>query len=424
MIVKDLIRSLFSGDSTETTVGGPRTGRPYVHSVIVPETSEVVRTPNQAMAVAAVYRCVKLISDMVAGLPFTYQRLRNGVYVPAEDRLNYLLQVQPNPGMSAFDFWSSAIAQILLQGNAYILPIIDLANPGYRELILVAPNCCSFDISSCTYTINDQYNGVSGTYNEDDIIHLKNYTFNGFTGESVLSVAARSLGIAATGDRETLDRFSNGGRVSGYISDASTTPTLGRYDTEEVKKHVDEIEERMNNGHRIAIIDGDLKFQQFSMNSADMQFLEQRKFAVRDICRFFGVHPSFVYDDTSNNYKSAEMANVAFLSNTLHPLLRKIEAEFCRKLISNNIWTKYRFEFDRSQLYACDLESKIRYQSQKIGAGLSTVNEERRRENKPEVEGGDTLLVSANLKSIEELTSQPAQQQPPKEEPTEDQPEE
>lgn len=50
-----------------------------------------------------------------------------------------------------------------------------------------------------------------------------------------------------------------------------------------------------------------------------MQFLESRKFTVRELCRFFGVHPSFVFDDTSNNYKSAEMANVAFLSNTLNP---------------------------------------------------------------------------------------------------------
>ena len=39
------------------------------------------------------------------------------------------------------------------------------------------------------------------------------------------------------------------------------------------------------------------------------------------IRRFFGVPPSFVFDDTSNNYKSAEMANVAFLSNTLEPLV-------------------------------------------------------------------------------------------------------
>jgi hypothetical protein len=50
----------------------------------------------------------------------------------------------------------------------------------------------------------------------------------------------------------------------------------------------------------------------------------------------------------------------------------------------------------------------INYQSKKIAAGLSTINEERIKENKPPVEGGDALLISANLKSITELTDQSA----------------
>ena len=136
-----------------------------------------------------------------------------------------------------------------------------------------------------------------------------------------------------------------------------------------------------------------------------MQFLETRKFSVRDICRFFGVHPSFVFDDTSNNYKSAEMANVAFLSNTLNPLLRKIEVELHRKLVAPSLCCKRRFQFDRRGLYACDLDSRIKYQAQTIAAGIYTVNDWRKEENKPAVEGGDTVLVSANLKGINESSA-------------------
>ena len=152
-----------------------------------------------------------------------------------------------------------------------------------------------------------------------------------------------------------------------------------------------------------------------------MQFLESRKFTVRDICRFFGVHPSFVFDDTSNNYKSAEMANVAFLANTLNPLLRKIEMELHRKLVPASLCCKRRFEFDRRGLYACDLDSKVKYQTATIAAGIYSVNDWRLAENQPPVEGGDVVLVSANLKSIEEAgkpapAPQPAAPEPGKEE--------
>ena len=46
------------------------------------------------------------------------------------------------------------------------------------------------------------------------------------------------------------------------------------------------------------------------------------------------------------------------------------------------------------------------------------MNEWRQEENKPAVEGGDTVLVSANLKSIEEQAKQPE----PKPAPTESNP--
>lgn len=72
------------------------------------------------------------------------------------------------------------------------------------------------------------------------------------------------------------------------------------------------------------------------------------------------------------------------------------------------MYGKRKVQFDRRGLYACDLESRIKYQADTIAAGLYTVNEWRQEENKPAVEGGDTVLVSANLKSINELSAQPA----------------
>ena len=188
--------------------------------------------------------------------------------------------------------------------------------------------------------------------------------------------------------------------MRGIVSNDKTTTGFGEYQDKELEKTAEDIDSRFQAGERIVSLPGQVDFKQISLSSTDMQFLESRKFTVRDICRFFGVHPSFVFDDTSNNYKSAEMANVAFLSNTLNPLLRNIENELLRKLIAPSLCYKRKFEFDRRGLYASDLNSKVKYQTATIAAGIYTVNDWRQMENRPPIDGGDKVLVSANLRDI------------------------
>ncbi|EJX10220.1 Phage portal protein [gut metagenome] len=110
--------------------------------------------------------------------------------------------------------------------------------------------------------------------------------------------------------------------------------------------------------------------------------------------------PAYVYDDTATNYKSAENASVAFLSQSLGPLLRKIENELERKLIPRGLFSYRRIRFDRRSLFAADLESRINYQTKTIAAGIYSVNDWRREENRPPVEGGDKVFVSTNLRGI------------------------
>ena len=65
------------------------------------------------------------------------------------------------------------------------------------------------------------------------------------------------------------------------------------------------------------------------------------------------------------------------------------------------LYGKRKIQFDRRSLYACDLDSKVKYQAQTIAAGIYTVNEWRKEENRQPVEGGDTVLISANLRKLQ-----------------------
>lgn len=361
---------------------------------------------NTGMHIATVYRCVRLLSESVASLPLQIRR-QNGpaLTVDTTTPLHRLLNVETDPATSAFDFWRAAVVEILLEGNAYILP--QHTGTQLTALHLCNRGTVTHNTTANTYTITDPAAKIKGRFDHTQIIHLKGLPNprDRRRGLSVLTHARTALTIAATGDRETQARFENGGDVRGIVSNGTQVQGFGEYQDEQLTRTAISIDGRFRSGERIVSLPGQVDFKQLSMSSADMQFLESRKFAVKEICRFFGVHPSFVFDDTAANYKSSEQATAAFLTYTLGPLLKAIETELTRKLTTTPGTS---IQFDRSGLMATDLDSRLKYQAALISTGLMTVNELRRLENRPPLPGGDTLMVSANLRPLQETENTPA----------------
>lgn len=364
-----------------------------------------------AMSIATVFRCVKLLSESVANLPLQYVKRREGVFVDAnKPQLDYLLNVQPDYAINAFDFWRQVVQELLLDGNAYIVPVYNNVSMELDRLALCGRGTVTHDTVNDRYDVYDVENSIYGSYTEDEIIHIKGLTLrNSKKGVSVLTYARLTMGIAATGDQETQNRFSNGGNVRGIVSNDTSVRGFGEYQDKQLEKTAENLDSRFQGGERIVSLPGQVDFKQISLSSTDMQFLESRKFTVIEICRFFSVPPTFVYADTSNNYKTVEQADVDFLSHTLNPLLRNIEIELRRKLIAPSLCHKYKFKFDRRELFACDLNGMMNYGTKLLQIG-TTVNEVRRMNNLTPVEGGDTVLVSANLRCINEIGVQPQQQ--------------
>ena len=412
MRILNYIKNIFSREAT--TVSNSDVAPPIGGAALLYPTG------RRPLNVATVYRCVDLLAGSVANLRLQYMRKKGEIFVEdTNSRLHYLLNVQPCAYMSAVDFWRQVVYYLLLRGNAYIIPVYDYLTLEIDHLALVDPSSVAHDTIHNTYTVNDINAGIHNTYDEDEIIHIKNYTHDGKVGISTISYAATTLSIANTGDTETLSRFENGGNVRGIVSNDTSVRGFGEYQDSELEKTATDLDKKFRGGTRIVSLPGQAQFSPVSLSSTDMQFLESRKFTVREICRFFGVHPSFVFDDTSNNYKSAEMANVAFLANTLNPILRKIEVELHRKLVAPTLCCKRRFQFDRRDLYACDLDSRAKYQAATIACGIYSVNDWRVAENQPPVPGGDVVLVSANLKSITEAGKPTPAPAPAMEEPKE-----
>lgn len=356
---------------------------------------------SQSMKISTVAACVKLLSDSVAVLPLNAMRKSGSIYVEDDD-FWYLLNISPNWWESAFDFKKRLVIELLLDGNAYILPVYDPLRPVVTQLILCERGTVVHN------TINDTYTYQGEVYPADRFIHVKNYPsqWDPKVGVSVLSHASFTLDIAAAGDTETLKRFTNGGGVRGIISNDSSVRGFGPIQDEQLEKLAESLDIRFKRGEGILSTPGDSKFSQISLSSVDMQFLETRKFTIPEICRFFMVNPSFIFADTASNYKLVEQANADFLNKTLNPILVNIENAFARVLVGQESGKRRKIEFDRRQVFAGDFNMLLKNQQLRLQLGTATINELRIEENKHPVELGDTPVVSANLKTLSQLITE------------------
>lgn len=363
-------------------------------------------TPTRAMKIAAVFRAVNLISSGLATLRLEYKRKdRVKGYFKMDDgiggkRMNYVLSVQPNRRMNASVFMKNLVAQILLQGNAYVLPVKNIYGD-VEALYLLTPGSVAHDVYTNAYQVADPVNMISGVYSSDEILHFKNISDDGgYTGISTIRYAALTLGIAATSDNETLKRFATGGRFKAILKNNTSTKGWGEYQDEQLKAHGDDLQDAINRGDDILAVKGDVDVSPLSMSSADMQFLESRKFTIREIARFFNVPPSKLMDDSNSNYKSVEVSNIAFYTEALQPIVTEIEREFSAKLLNEWNYQDYKFCFDLSALYALDLESKARWDKNRLENGIVSVNDLRRERDVEPVEKGDDVYLSVNLAPI------------------------
>ena len=361
-----------------------------------------------ARKVGAVFSAVKLISEGVAMLPLEYQWLNQsrGCFEPyTDDPLFVALKIAPNSRVTSFDFWRAAVQQILLYGNAYIVPVRNEAG-SVVELLLCSPGAVAHDAIAGTYVVNDVVYKLHHTYTADKIIHLRNIGADGgLTGLSTIQAAAKALGISVLADDYVAKSLSDGGLIRGFVSGSggSGLPTMGVANAKQTADVTDRIERELYEGKQILSMPSDMKFQALALTPGDAKVLENKQMSVHEIARFFRVHPDLLYAGTNNTYKSSEIPNVMFLHQTLAPLLTQIELELLVKLVPRELWSRVRMHFDREAMYLTDLATEVQYIKGTLDAGVYTVNDWRRKKGLPGVVNGDSPLVSANLKTLKEV---------------------
>ena len=351
---------------------------------------------SQALALSAVYRCVEVITNGVASLPIKLYRVdEKGFKYEVKNDLSYILSKRPNKKMNAYTFYKLMMKDVLMAGNAYALIMRDGKNVVGLQYIpagLVSP---IDKIDHIEYMVT----GIKGTVRQEDMIHILNYSDNGVIGISVLAHARRVLGIADSGDKAAENFYKSGGCTSGFLK--MTGPSSGKQ-RDEILSAWQQATGGPNNGpNGIPVLTSNVDYTQLSVDPADAQLLESRQFSVVEICRFFGVSPSMAFDLSHASYNNSEMAELAFLNDTLRPILTKIEMELEIKLFNRE--DNMDIKFDVNELLRTDKKSQAEYFQKLFNMGTMSPNDIRKELDLEPVEGGDIYVAQVNLTSIKNL---------------------
>lgn len=369
---------------------------------------------DTAMRVAAVYACVSLLSKTVASLPLRmYRSTRDakGRWKSEEEPnhpLNDLLEFQPNPWQTAWDFRAMLQMHLSLRGNAYAEIIsgprgfadrLEPINPDLMQKVERLPD------GTLRYTfLNEKNQRVVRL--QDEMLHLRSPIAPGLIGISPVTYARETIGLALALEEHGSRLFSNGARPSGVVTldKRMSDPAFDRFKAEWNKAYVG-----LHNSGKVPILEEGAKFSPIALTNEDSQFLSSREFEIEEIARWFDVPLVLLHHmtKTSSWGTGVEAIMLAFVRNNLMPWLVCWTQGIRRDLISAP--QIYEARFDVESLIKGDSKAQAEFFNKLVLAGVITRNEAREALGYNWVEGLDEPLVpNSNAKPSTEEPTPPA----------------
>lgn len=364
---------------------------------------------QRALNLSAVYRAVEIISSSVAQLPiYPYMTDEKEYKVKLTKHPLYkIVNKRPNNRMSRYSLMKTLIQSMLLRGNAYIY--IKRKGNEVKELVYIPSEYVSIVPPKDIFT-EITYNVLGiGVVESKDIIHIRNFSYDGVTGISTLAFAKDTLALANDSEENARSFFNSGCNINGVLTVTSGSLTAKqKSDIKNSWMQAFGSKSQGGNNSGLAVLESNMSYQPISVNPADSQLLESRQFNVLEIARFFGVPSTLLFSMDGANYNTTEAMMLAFLQQTLQPILTKIEEEFNLKLF-NDADTNIEVRFDTSQLLRTDKEKLSNYYNRMFNIGAMSINEIRKEIDLTELADGDTHFVPANLLSVKAAANnQPA----------------
>ncbi|MBQ7960147.1 MAG: phage portal protein [Clostridia bacterium] len=360
---------------------------------------------RSAMQMTAVYSCVRILAEAIAGLPLhLYKYTESGGKEKACDHPLYLLlHDEPNPEMSSFVFRETLMTHLLLWGNAYA----QIIRNGKGEVIALyplMPNKMTVDRDEnghLYYTYqraNEEAHTMEGTsviLKPYDVLHIPGLGFDGLVGYSPIAMAKNAIGMAIACEEFGAKFFANGAAPSGVLEHPGTIK-----DPTRVRDAWQSQFGGSSNSGKVAVLEEGMKYTPISISPEQAQFLETRKFQINEIARIFRVPPHMVGDLEKSSFSNIEQQSLEFVKYTLDPWVIRWEQSMTRALLTLDDKKEYFIKFNLEGLLRGDYQSRMNGYSIARQNGWMSANDIRELENLDRIPaelGGDLYLINGNM---------------------------
>jgi len=367
-------------------------------------TSGKTVTERSAMQMTAVYSCVRILAEAIAGLPLhVYRYNSDGGKEKAIDHSLYLiLHDEPNPEMSSFVFRETLMTHLLLWGNAYA-QIIRNSKGEVMALYPLMPNKMSVDRDENGQLYyqylrsTDEIGGKNETVilKPTDVLHIPGLGFDGLVGYSPIAMAKNAIGLAIATEEYGAKFFANGAAPSGVLEHPGTIK-----DPQRVREAWQSQFGGSQNSGKIAVLEEGMKYTPISISPEQAQFLETRKFQINEIARIFRVPPHMVGDLEKSSFSNIEQQSLEFVKYTLDPWVIRWEQSIMRTLLTPEEKKSYFVKFNLEGLLRGDYQSRMNGYATARQNGWMSANDIRELENLdriPAEAGGDLYLINGNM---------------------------
>jgi len=367
-------------------------GAAVVSTGMMPTDAGVPMSEDQAMRLATVQACVRVLSEDVAALPLhIYRRTEDGGKERATDHPLYrLLHDAPNPEMTAMDFREALMVNALLSGNAYSFIEYDRAGRVKALWPLI-----STDVQKVrTNDWSIEYHAEGRTLLPTEVMHVKGLSYDGLLGLSPIAYARAAMGLAGAAEKFGSLFFGNGTNLGGFI----TMP--GKMSDETFNRLKTQFRESftgLKNAHGVPILEEGGSYTKLGIAPEDAQFLETRKFQRSEIAAIYRVPPHMIGDLEHATFSNIEHQSIEYLQRTLTPWLVRIEQAMRTSLLLPEERDEFLIEHDTANFLRGDTLSRMQAYQAAVQAGIMTRNECRVRDNLTPLPGGDELLQPLNM---------------------------
>jgi HK97 family phage portal protein len=267
------------------------------------------------------YRAARMVAEAAASVPLLLHI--DGKEVDAHPLLA-LLQ-RPNTGQTGRDLLETLVAHVMVAGNAYAeLVLLDDAP---RELYALRPDRVAVVPSRSGWPEAFEYSvgGQSVRLAGDQVLHIKMFhPTDDHYGLSPLEAAARSIDTHNAASNWNKAMLDNAARPSGALVFAGGDGVLTGEQFDRLKAELESTYQGAAHAGRPMILEGGLDWKEMGFSPKDMDFIEAKHMAAREIALAFGVPPMLLGIPGDNTYANYAEANRVFWRQTVVPLVGRV----------------------------------------------------------------------------------------------------